>query len=684
MMRHSLFFYNVSRPAYLDGASAIFLYSCYNVSLDFSFGTYMLSITQLSMRYGAKILFRNVSIQFNSGCRYGLVGANGSGKSTLIKILSQEVVSEKGEVVLPQNMSIGFLKQDHYLLEKERILDVVLQGRKKLWKALCEKKALLENENFQINECETLEHLESIIEEEEGYASEGEAAKLLEGLGIRQEWHMRCLEMLSGGYKLRVLLAQVLFARPDVLILDEPTNHLDLYSIKWLEEYLKNFPGTLIVASHDRDFLNKVTTHTADVDYGTIKLYKGNYDAFLAQKRIDRELKEQMLEKQDKRRADLQEYIDRFGAKSSKAKQAQSKAKIVEKIGEKIDAIDLSPSSRLYPSIKFTPLRPSGVTILTVQGVQKAYGEKKVLENVSFEMERGEKAAIIGPNGIGKSTLLEILTGNQTADKGSFQWGHAVRPAYFPQAHAREIRKGISLLDWLGQFDPDAQQEKLRGILGSVLFTGEKATHLSETLSGGEIARLILAKMMLQKPNVLIFDEPTNHLDMEAIEELTQSLEAFEGTLLLVSHNRHFVSRLATRIIEISYEGVKDFRGTYEEFLEKEQRDLLSIPETLKRNDEVRRESSSSSSYANRKHIKSQIAQLKKKAAQAEERCHQLELKIEEINRHMAADGFYQRSTVEEQQQIANSKRDVELQLEEAIATWERESVQHQQMEEFL
>lgn len=639
----------------------------------------MLTISELSMRFGAKILFKNVSLQFNAGNRYGLIGANGCGKSTLIKILTGEITPESGQFSLPQQLALGSLSQDHFVYRKQLILEVVLQGKKKLWEALEKKRMLLEKQSFDDQDCQTLMKLDKIIEEQDGYAAEGEAAKLLEGLGIRDDWHRRPLELLSGGYKLRVLLAQVLFGKPDILVLDEPTNHLDLYSIKWLEDYLKNFPGTLVVTSHDREFLNGICTHIADVDYGTIKIYKGNYEQFQEQKLLDRELKEHMLQKHDKRRAELQEFIDRFGAKATKARQAQSKARLVEQLEEEMEALDLLPSSRIYPKLAFEPLRASGVTVLTVKDVSKTYGEKKVLDHVAFELERGEKVAIIGPNGIGKSTLLEILTENQKADQGGYEWGYATRLAYFPQDHAREVKGSWTLLEWLGQFDRDIPQERLRDLLGRVLFSGDTVNQSIHTLSGGETARLLLAKIMLQKPNVLIFDEPTNHLDMEAIEELAKALENFEGTLLLVSHNRYFVSRLANRVIEISYQGVKDFKGTYAEYLEKQENDFLAskLPLSQRYSHETgsSKPSSSSTHYNDQKRLRNQLAQLRKRVAQAEESCHQIEKKIQELDARMAAEGFYQRTSREEQQRLVKEKQHLEDQLLEAMEQWEKASL---------
>lgn len=640
----------------------------------------MLTISQLSMRFGAKILFKNVTLQFNVGNRYGLIGANGSGKSTLIKILTGEVAPESGQVTLPQQLALGSLSQNHFMYQKQVILDVVLQGNQKLWTTLEKKKHLLEKEEFDDQDCEILMKWEKIIEEQEGYAAEGEASKLLEGLGIRGEWHHQPLEVLSGGYKLRVLLAQVLFGKPDILVLDEPTNHLDLYSIKWLEDYLKNFPGTLLVTSHDREFLNNICTHIADVDYGTIKIYKGNYNQFQEQKILDRELKEHMLEKHDKRRSDLQGFIDRFGAKATKARQAQSKARLVEKLEEEMDALDLIPSSRIYPNLNFEPLRASGVSVVKIKEVSKAYGPKKVLHRVSFEIERGEKVAIIGPNGIGKSTLLEILNQNQKADQGSFEWGFATRIGYFPQDHLREVNGSLTLLDWLGQFDRDIPQEKLRDILGRVLFSGDTVNQSISTLSGGEVARLLLAKIMLQKPNVLIFDEPTNHLDMEAIEELAKALEHFEGALLLVSHNRYFVSRLANRIIEITYQGVKDFKGTYAEYLEKQENDFLATKLPLSQRYVHETSSTSkpaviSSAYSDQKRTRNQLAQLRKKVTQAEESCHKIEQRIQEIEMCMAAEGFYLNTSREEQQKLMKEKQELEELLLQAMDQWEKASL---------
>jgi len=649
----------------------------------------MITVTQLSMRYGAKILFKNTGLQFNSGSHYGLIGANGSVKSTFLTILSGEINPESGQVSISPQLFLGTLQQDHFLYENEIILEIVLRGRRKLWEALQNHKKLLELESFTETECETLTSLEKTIQDENGYSAESEAAKLLEGLGIRVEYHKQPLNVLSGGYKLRVLLAQVLFGRPDILLLDEPTNHLDLFSIKWLENYLRNFPGTLLVTSHDRDFLNGVSNCIVDFDYGTVKIYKGNYDTFVSLKQQDQELKELTFAKQDKRRKELQEFVDRFRAKATKARQAQSRARMVEKLEGEMDSVDFTPSSRGHPKLSFDPLRATGVIVLKTKGITKAYTEKKVLENVSFELERGERLAVIGPNGIGKSTLLEILTRNTEATEGQFEWGFAARPAYFPQDYARELSGSLSLLDWLSQFDRDLPQEKLREILARVLFSGETVKQSIHTLSGGESARLILAKLMLQKPNVLILDEPTNHLDMEAIDELTRALQVFDGTILLVSHNRYFVSQIATRILEITFQGIKDYKCSFAEYLRKQENDYLSAQNALSRryDHEISNEKSSNPienehSYDSQKRLKSLKARLNKQMQTAEENCHQVEEKIKKIESLLSVDGFYQNSSTEEQKKTLSQKAMLDEQLIEAMDKWEKTMVALQEIED--
>lgn len=636
----------------------------------------MINIINLSMRFGGKILFQNVNLQFNPGCHYGLIGANGSGKSTLIKILAGEMTPEKGDFTVPTQFTIGTLKQDQYLYENEIILDVVLRGRPKLWEALEKKKSLLQQDQFTEENCHCLDELENVIAGQDGYTAPSEAAKLLEGLGIRNSFHDQPLKILSGGYKLRVLLAKLLFGRPEILILDEPTNHLDLFSIKWLEGYLKQFEGTLIVSSHDRHFLNTVCTHIADVDCGSIKIYKGNYDEFVEQKKFSQEQKEGFLEKQEKKKAHLQEFIDRFGAKASKAKQAQSKARIVEKLEDEIDSIDFTPSSRMYPKLQFSPYRSSGASPLKIQGISKSFGSKIVLKGVSFEVERGDRVAILGPNGIGKSTLLEILTSRIKADEGSYEWGFATRVGYFPQDHSKEVNGKVSILEWLSQVDSTIPQEKLRGILGLVLFSGDAVKQQVNTLSGGETARLVLAKMMLQQPNILIFDEPTNHLDIEAIDALSEALENFSETLIVVSHNRYFVSRIASRIIEITEHGVKDFKCSYDEYVAKQEQDLLSVSGSLKRRYE-KQEQIQSTSYEDQKKLRNMLGNLKKKVERAEIECNKIEAKINELDQILISNAIYD----ERQQKLLDERKELEDLLTKSYENWEMLSLELQEAE---
>lgn len=629
----------------------------------------MISATQLSMRFGGKILFKDVSLQLNPGNHYGLVGSNGSGKSTLIKILTGVVLPESGDIAIPNLTRVGSLKQDHFIYEDTLILNVVMMGKPNLWKAWQEKNKLLEKSEFDEEACHALDLLEKEIEKEEGYTAASQGAKLLEGLGLPENIHLQAMKTLSGGYKLRVLLAQVLFSNPDVLLLDEPTNHLDLFSIRWLEGYLKNFPGTLVISSHDRDFLNAVCDHILDVDRETIKIYKGNYEQFLEIKNFHLEQSETILAKQDKKKEHLQDFIDRFGAKASKAKQAQSKMKLVEKIATEMESLNLKTSSRAYPVLSFELCRPPGAIALKVFHVCKSFGAKKVLNDVSFEVERGERIAILGANGLGKSTLLEILTRSIPPCHGTFEWGFAAQYAYFPQDHAKHVYGDHTLLSWLNQFDRQMSEQRLRDLLGKVLFSGDDVHKPIGVLSGGETARLLLAKMMLLKHNILIFDEPTNHLDMEASEVLIEALNAYPGTLIFVSHNRHFVSLLANRIIELTPCGFQDYRCSFEEYLQKRDYDLLAKSNRQK---EISKEKPAAvEAYEEKKLQKKTKSQLERKAKIAEEKCHQLELQIQSIDAKFAMVGFFEKTPKEEVDTLVKDKLTLESQLEMALIEWE-------------
>jgi ATPase subunit of ABC transporter with duplicated ATPase domains len=526
----------------------------------------MISISNLGKSFGGQTLFTGASIQFNPENRYGLVGANGSGKSTLLKILAGSEPYSEGSISVPKRARLGVLQQDHFRYETTRILDVVLMGNQPLWQAMSQKEILLASAE-QHFDADKYSELEEVILHHDGYTFESRAGEILEGLGIPTEAHSQQLSTLSGGFKLRVLLAQTLAATPEVLLLDEPTNHLDIISIRWLEKFLIAYPGTAIVISHDHRFLDNVCTHIVDVDYETVMLYKGNYTSFVEQKQENRDRKEAEIQKREKEIAHHQAFVDAFKAKATKARQAQSKVKMIEKI-----IIERLPqTSRRYPTFKFTQRRPSGRQVVEVEAIGKSYGKKRVLNDVSLTVRRGDRLAVIGPNGIGKSTLLKILMGELAPDAGKVTWGYETHPGYFAQDH-KELMTGRdqTVEGWLWDVVPSETIGFVRGNLGLVLFSGDDEVHKKiSALSGGEAARLVFCKLSVVKPNVLVLDEPTNHLDIEAIDALVDGLKAYDGTLIFVSHDRWFVSQLATRILEIEPDGLRDFEGTYEEYLER-------------------------------------------------------------------------------------------------------------------
>lgn len=633
----------------------------------------MISATNLSMRFGGKILFDEASFQLLPNKHYGLVGPNGSGKSTLLKLMTAEIIPEKGDLSMPSATVIGALKQDHFFYDAVPIRDVVMMGKPRLWQALHQKEELLGHHPFTEEDCKLLGDCEKVIEELHGYAASSQASQILEGLGIPSKIHERPMNTLSGGYKLRVLLAQLLFSSPDVLLLDEPTNHLDIFSIRWLEQYLQTFPGTLVLCSHDRQFLNAVCDHIIDIDYGTITIFKGTYDQFEVKKSELRLLKESQIEKQEKKIEEMQAFVDRFKAKATKAAQAQSKMKAIDKLESTMEK-DLPASTRKAPNISFDICRPSGAVALKIKSLGKSYGEKLVLHDVTLEIERGEKVAFLGANGIGKSTLLEILVGNTPLSNGTFEWGHAVQTAYFPQDHSRVVSGKESLLDWLSHADPQAPREVLQRILGRALFSGDDAEKSVAILSGGETARLVLSKMMLIKHNVLIFDEPTNHLDIEATDALIKSLQDYPGTILFVSHNRHFIGKVATRIIEMGKEGILDFKCPYGEYIAKRDLDLLDAAKAMRMSSDniPKGTQTGKKEFFDQKEQKRLKEQLQRKLEAAEKRCHQLEIAIKEIDQKLCSDGFYQNTPKAEQEKLFQEKEKKEQELHKALEEWEK------------
>jgi ATPase subunit of ABC transporter with duplicated ATPase domains len=545
----------------------------------------MISLSNVAKYYGDRVLFENVSLQFNRGERYGIVGANGSGKSTLLKILTGEESASDGEVSIPKRAVLGVLEQDHFQYEQERIVDVVMMGNRPLWEAMVEKEKILAAAEDHFDGDRYAE-LEDIIIQNDGYGLEARAGEILEGLGISTALHEEPLSTLSGGFKLRVLLAQVLASEPDALLLDEPTNHLDILSIRWLEQFLETYKGAAILISHDHRFLDTVATTIVDVDYETIKAYPGNYARFVRAKREERERREAEIAKRESEIADHKAFVERFRAKASKARQAQSKLKAIDRI----EIESLPESSRRYPKFNFQQQRPSGKQVIELEGVRKAYDGNLVLDGIDLVVQRGERVAIIGPNGIGKSTLLKIMVGDVEADGGRVEWGYETQPGYVAQDHKAQIGSHRqSLEDWLAQFCPAQGIGFVKGHLAAVLFSGDESKKKLEALSGGEAARMMFARQAVEKPNVLILDEPTNHLDLEAIEALVSAINAYEGTVIFVSHDRWFVNELATRIVEISAEGVRDFNGRYDEYLARAGEDHLDAQEVLRRSRESKR-----------------------------------------------------------------------------------------------
>jgi ATPase subunit of ABC transporter with duplicated ATPase domains len=537
----------------------------------------MLSVSNISMRYGAKVLFDEVSTAFTPGKRYGLTGPNGAGKSTFMKILTGEMDPQKGTVVRPRKL--GVLSQDQFAFDAYRVIDTVIMGNRRLWAALEERDRIYERPEMSDEDGMRLGELEGIVGEEDGYTAESDAAILLQGLDIPDEAHERKMGELQGGQKVRVLLAQALFGHPQALLLDEPTNNLDLDSIHWLQKFLNDYDGVVIVISHDRHFLNSVCTHIADIDYETIITYTGGYDDMVVAKTQIRTQIEGQNAQREKKIAQLNEFIARFAA-GTRSSQVQSRRKEVERL----QVTELARSNIQRPYIKFEQKRPSGKHILEVEGLSKAYEDKEVTRNFTVSLLRGEKIALMGRNGAGKTTLVNALLANSPTvpeselrktsgydgpfvDAGKVVWGHEAAVGYFAQDHKGLIQPGLTVFEWLHQWDLSASHEEIRGLLGQMLFAREDGNKKTDVLSGGEAARVIFCKLMLQKPNVLVLDEPTNHLDLESINALNIALQRYHGTVLLVTHDHDLIDEVATRIWHFeSDHRITDFKGSYEEY----------------------------------------------------------------------------------------------------------------------
>ncbi|SIT81722.1 ABC-F family ATP-binding cassette domain-containing protein [Pontibacter indicus] len=526
----------------------------------------MISTNNVSLSYGKRTLFEDVTIKFLPGNCYGLIGANGAGKSTFLKILSGEIEPNTGSVEIPANARLAVLKQNHFEYDESPVLQTVIMGHKRLYDIMQEKDAIYAKADFTDADGERAAELEGEFADLEGWNAEYEAAELLSGLGISEDLHYSLMKDLSGSEKVRVLLAQALFGNPDILLLDEPTNHLDAESIMWLENFLDNFQNTVIVVSHDRHFLDAVCTHVADIDFGKIKMFAGNYSFWYQSSQLALKQRADANKKTEDKRKELEEFIRRFSANASKSKQATSRAKLLEKLTVE----DIQPSSRKYPYIAFKPEREAGNQILNVENLSKSIDGQPIFTDISFMVDKGDKIAVIGRNDIAASTFFKILFNEEQPDSGEFKWGTTITASFFPKDNQEFFATDLNLVDWLRQYSVEKDESFIRGFLGRMLFSGEESLKKANVLSGGEKVRCMFSRMMLHSGNVLVFDEPTNHLDLESITALNNSLRDFDGTILFSSHDLQFVDTIANRIIELTPGGIIDKRMGYEEYLSDE------------------------------------------------------------------------------------------------------------------
>ncbi len=529
----------------------------------------MITVTNLSLQFGGSKLFNDVNLKFVPGNCYGVIGANGAGKSTFLKILSGEIDYTTGEMAIPNNMRMSVLKQDHFMYDDLPVMETVIMGNKRLHEIMKEKDALYAKEDFTDEDGVRASELEGEFAEMNGWDAETEVAQILQGLGVDSDLHYSYMRDLNGGDKVKVMLAQALFGRPGIILLDEPTNNLDIDSINWLEDFLLDFEGLVIVVSHDRHFLNTVCTHIVDIDYKKIKMYVGNYDFWYESSQLMQQLMRDQNRKREDKIKDLQNFIQRFSANKSKSKQATSRRKLLDKL----EIEEMPASSRRYPFVKFTPDREVGNEILTVEGLSKTIDGIDVLKDISFRINRGDKIAFIGENELAQTTLFKILVGETEPDSGTIKWGQTITKSYFPKDNS-EFFDGIklNLVDWMRQFSEDQSESFLRGFLGRMLFSGDDALKPSNVLSGGERVRCMLSRMMLSGSNALVLDQPTNHLDLESITALNNGLIDFKEIVLFSSHDHQFIQTIANRIIELTEDGMIDRAMTYDEYLERKEK----------------------------------------------------------------------------------------------------------------
>ena len=528
----------------------------------------MISTSNLSVQFGGRKLFDEVNIKFTEGNCYGIIGPNGAGKSTFLKVLTGELDSTSGEVIVEKNKRLSFLKQDHFAYEDEEVLNVVMMGHAKLYDIIMQKNALYAKTEFTEEDGNLAAELEGEFAELDGWEAETNAEKFLIGLGIPAELHHKLMKELTEPEKVKVLLAQAIFGNPDILLLDEPTNGLDLHAVKWLEDFLMDLENTtVLVVSHDRHFLNKVCTHIADIDYGKIKMFVGNYDFWYESNQLMQELIRNQNKKMEQKKKELQDFIARFSANASKSKQATSRKKQLEKLQFE----DMQVSNRKYPYIEFKPEREAGNNMLKIENLTKTIEGEKILDNISFTINTGDKVVILSKNDIAKTTLFQILAGELEPDSGTVEWGVTTSQSYFPKDNSEFFEDvDLSLIDWLRQFSTDQHEEYVRGFLGRMLFSGEEARKKAKVLSGGEKVRCMLSKMMLSNANVLLLDNPTDHLDLEAITSLNKSLERFDGTILFTTHDHEFIQTIANKIIEITPKGILEKEMEYDDYLNDE------------------------------------------------------------------------------------------------------------------
>ena len=528
----------------------------------------MISTSNLSVQFGGRKLFDEVNIKFTEGNCYGIIGPNGAGKSTFLKVLTGELDSTSGEVIVEKNKRLSFLKQDHFAYEDEEVLNVVMMGHAKLYDIILQKNALYAKTEFTEEDGNLAAELEGEFAELDGWEAETNAEKFLVGLGIPAEMHHKLMKELTEPEKVKVLLAQAIFGNPDILLLDEPTNGLDLHAVKWLEDFLMDLENTIVlVVSHDRHFLNKVCTHIADIDYGKIKMFVGNYDFWYESNQLMQELIRNQNKKMEQKKKELQDFIARFSANASKSKQATSRKKQLEKLQFE----DMQVSNRKYPYIEFKPEREAGNNMLRVENLTKTVDGEKILDNISFTVNTGDKVVILSKNDIAKTTLFRILAGELEPDSGKVEWGVTTSQSYFPKDNSEYFENvDLSLIDWLRQFSEDQHEEYVRGFLGRMLFSGEEARKKAKVLSGGEKVRCMLSKMMLSNANVLLLDNPTDHLDLESITSLNKALERFDGTILFTTHDHEFIQTIANKIIEITPKGILEKEMKYDDYLNDE------------------------------------------------------------------------------------------------------------------